>query len=79
MLELLMSLLENPHLQLSLFAYVIVYGIAFGVKNFINRVVALFKNKKVHQLLPGRIFDSLWITSVVLLIIANYQEINNGN
>lgn len=72
MLELLMSLLGNPHLQLGLFAYVVVYGIALGVENFIKRVVALFKNKKVHQSLLGRVFDLLWITSVVLLIVANY-------
>lgn len=72
MLELLMSLLGNPHLQLGLFAYVVVYGIALGVKNFITRVVAFFKNKHLLQSQLGRILDSLWITSVVLLIVASY-------
>ena len=72
MLELLMSLLENPYLQLGLFAYVVVYGIALCVENFITRVVALFTDKKLHQSPLGRILDSLWITSIVLLIVANY-------
>lgn len=68
----MLELLENPYLQLSLFVYVAVYGVAFGVKNFIKRVIAFFKNKKLRQSSLGRILDSLWATSIVLLIIAHY-------
>ena len=72
MLELLMSLLENPHLQLGLFAYVVVYGIALGVEKLHHAFDNSLQIKKLHQSPLGRILDSLWITSIVLLIVAHY-------
>lgn len=52
-----------------LYIYIIVYGFAFGVRNFTLRIVAALQGRDFIQSGLGVTLDALWFTA---LVIASY-------
>lgn len=52
--------------------FVLSYGISFGIKNWIMLLGSLFGGK-LRQSDLGRLFDAVWLVSVLWLVVVFYK------
>lgn len=70
------EIMNNIYVLYAVVLYIIVYGIAFGVRNWINRTFAVFTQRSVIQNSLGKTLDALWLVLVVMLVLhQGYIEI----
>lgn len=63
-----MEILNNEYLQLVVWLFVLTYGIAFGINNWVIRIISLFSDKRYVQNDIGKALDALWAICVAFLI-----------
>ena len=49
--------------------FVIIYGVTYGIKNWLFRIVYIFEVGKWNQTMTGRILDVSWFVSVLWLVV----------
>lgn len=66
-----MEILNNDVVQLAIWAYVLIYGIAFGVVNSITVIKGLLTGREVIQRAPGKLADATWYVLCFVLLFTN--------
>lgn len=64
-----MNLLQNEYVTLAILVYVIVYGLAFGLKNWLMWLYTTATNKIYIQNDLGRLLDALWLAGIAYISI----------
>lgn len=49
--------------------FVIIYGMAYGIRNWSVRIFYMFQVGKWNQTMTGRILDVSWFVSVLWLVV----------
>lgn len=62
-----MYILENNPIELLILLYVVIYGIALGVKNTVMRLVYAIQLRSVRQANYGKVLDAAFIVGIVYL------------
>lgn len=52
-------------INLVVFLYVVIYGIALGIGNMATRIIAIISLRSVRQTTLGGILDAIWITAII--------------
>lgn len=55
--------------------FVLVWGVIYGIPNYLTRLVSIITNSCYEQGMLGKVIDFIWVLGVIYLVYIQYWEL----